>query len=457
MTTLAKAANLKDAYRVCDVVPLKDIPLEQYYVDLSGSRKNNAITAISQILEDQRSGDFCTALFTGHRGCGKSTELKHIQKQWESDYKVIYIDIEEDADPNDIEYTEIYLLVIKWIEFELRQEGLKFDSQLFKNFEDWFKEVIEETEESVEKSISMKGEVTLQSEIPFLPPFLAKLLVKLLAQIKGSDKRKRIIRQTLTQDISRLKFDINLLLDDGLRKWQRKFPNCKGFLIVFDGLDKCPLPVAEKLFIDNAPFLKSLQCTIIYTVPISVVYAPRNVNNSFENFHVIPMINIYKYENNPNPSITKVDIEYNQQGLDSVASLIEKRVDVDAIFESRAELIELAKYSGGHVRQMMQLVRRAIQNARANRRDRVNAEDVIYSINQTQFDFERFIPNEHYPVLAQIYLMKDAPKNEMGQLMLFNISVLEYNGLNRWNYLNPVVIRSRLFLRALEDYRAKNP
>ncbi|NMF57238.1 AAA family ATPase [Pseudanabaena yagii] len=447
------ADNLKDAYRVCDVVPLKDLALEQYYVDLSGTRKNNAISAISQILEDQQAEDFCTILFTGHRGGGKSTELNHIQKQWEADYKVMYVDIEVDADPNDFEYTEIYLLAIKWIEFELRKEGLKFDAQLFKNFEDWFKEVIEETEESVEKSVSMQGELTLQSEIPFVPPFLAKLLVKLLAQIKGSDKRKRVIRQTLTQDISRLKFDINLLLNDGLKKWRRKFPSCKGFLIVFDGLDKCPSAVAEKLFIDNAKFLKSLECTVVYTAPISVVYSPKNASNFFENFHVIPMINIYNYD----PSSGNVELEYNQNGLDAVASLIEKRLQVDAIFESRNELLELAKYSGGHVRQVMQLVRGAIQHARTNRRSKVNLEDINYSINQLQFTFERLIPTEHYPVLAQIYLTKDAPRDEMGQLMLFNISVFEYNGLSRWNYPNPVVIRSRLFQRALEDYRSKNP
>ena len=60
-------------------------------------------------------------------------------------------------------------------------------------------------------------------------------------------------------------------------------------------------------------------------------------------------------------------------------------------------------------------------------------------------------------MLVKVYLEKNVPRNEIGQLMLSNISVLEYNGLHRWNYLNPVVIRSRLFKRALEDYLAKNP
>ena len=75
------ADNLKDAYRVCDVVPLQDEQLDRYYVDLSQSRKNNAIGRISMILEDQESTNFMTILFTGHRGCGKSTELRQIERE----------------------------------------------------------------------------------------------------------------------------------------------------------------------------------------------------------------------------------------------------------------------------------------------------------------------------------------------------------------------------------------
>ena len=459
MTTLPNslAANLKDAYRVCDVVPLQDEQLKRYYVDLSESRKTSAIAKISMILKDQESTDFRTILFTGHRGCGKSTELKQIQRQWEDEYQVIYIDAMLETDINDAEYTDIYLIAIKWVEFELRKHGLKFDAELLSSFEEWFKEVTNETVESVERAISMEGEATLNTETTFLgivPPFLAKLVLKLLAQVKASHQGKKVVRQTLLKDVSRLKSYTNLLLDDGLKKWQKKFPKCKGFLLVFDNLDRCPVNIANHLFFDYAAQLKELHCTIVYTVPISVVYSPKNVNNAFANYHIIPMINIYDYDPQ-NPS--QKEPEFSFKGLNAVISLIEKRIDVDAIFESRQGLLELAKYSGGHVRQMMQLVRVAIENARARRLTKVADEDITYAINYEQFNFERVIPDEHYPVLVKVYLEKNAPRDEIGQLMLSNISILEYNGLHRWNYLNPVVIRSRLFKRALEDYRAKNP
>lgn len=454
------ATNLKDAYRVCDVVPLQDEKLARYYVDLSATRKTNALREISLVLEDQEASEFSTILFTGHRGCGKSTELRQIQTQWADEYKVIYVDAMLETDINDAEYTDIYLIVIKWVEFELRRNGLSFDAGLLASFEQWFKEITNETVESVDKSIAIEGEITLSTKNPLegivaiAPPFLAKLLVKLLGQVKASHQGKKTVRQTLLKDVSRLKADINLLLDDGLKKWQRKFSKCKGFLIIFDNLDRSPVNVANHLFFDYAAQLKDLHCTIVYTVPISVVYSPKNINNAFAKYNIIPMINIYKYD----PLVSsESDLEYHDQGLDAVMSLIEKRVDIDAIFESRQGLLELAKYSGGHVRQMMQMVRGAIQNARASRADKVSTEHITYAINQEQFNFERVIPDEHYPVLAKVYLSKNAPRDEIGQVMLSNISVLEYNGLHRWNYLNPVVIRSRLFNKALADYRAKEP
>ncbi len=81
-------------------------------------------------------------------------------------------------------------------------------------------------------------------------------MVKLLAQIKGSDKQKTTIRETLEKDLSRLKADINLLLGDAYVKLRNKIPQCKGLLIIFDNLDRVPPMVAEHLFFDYAAQLQ---------------------------------------------------------------------------------------------------------------------------------------------------------------------------------------------------------
>jgi energy-coupling factor transporter ATP-binding protein EcfA2 len=434
-----RARTLKEAFRVCDIDPLSGEGLERYYVDLADVRKTEAIDGVNTVLDFQEPGDFTTILFTGHRGCGKSTELKRICRQWEQDYRVIYLEANDETDINDAEYTDLYLIVIKQIEFALRQEGLKFDSRLLKNFEDWFKDVTQENESTVESSISVEAEASLKGEAPFL----AKLLFKLLAQIKGSDKRKTTIRQILQRDISRLKADINLLLKDAFNKIKSKYP--KGFLVIFDNLDRVPPTVGNHLFFDYAAQLQELACTIVYTVPISVLCSPKNITNTFGEPHVVSMVGIYKLVRD------RCELEYNPAGVEKLQQIIAKRIDTDLLFESESEVLMLAEASGGHVRQLMQMVRSATQTASTRKHAKIQTEDVEYAIKQQQFNFERFVPDEHYPLLAKVCLTKNITKDETGQLMLFNTSVLEYNGLDRWNYPNPAVRQSSLFQTALKE------
>jgi energy-coupling factor transporter ATP-binding protein EcfA2 len=443
MMTDYRAKTLKEAFRLCDVEPLVGAGLERYYVDLSVVRKTEAIEGVNTVLDFQEPGEFCTILFTGHRGCGKSTELRRISRQWEEDYRVIYLEANEELDINDAEYTDFYLIVIKQIEFALRKMELSFDARLLKSFEDWFKDVTKENEQSVESSVSVEAEASLGSKAPFI----AKLLVKLLAQIKGAHKQKTLIRQTLQRDISRLKADINLLLRDAYQKIKSRYP--KGFLLVFDNLDRVPPNVGNHLFFDYAAQLQELNCTMIYTVPISVLCSSKNIVNSFGEPHIVSMVTTYQLERD------RCELEYSLDGLKQLSKIVEKRMDTE-LFESSQEILDLVKASGGHVRQLMQMVRSACQTASTRKHSKIQAEDVVYAIKQQQFGFERFIPDDHYPLLAKVCLTKNITKDETGQLMLFNTSVLEYNGLDRWNYPNPAVQQSALFQAALRDQLAQD-
>ncbi|MBF2089449.1 MAG: ATP-binding protein [Synechococcales cyanobacterium K44_A2020_017] len=435
-----RAKTLKEGFRLCDVNPLSGAGLERYYVDLTPVRKTEAIDGVNTVLDFQEPGEFCTILFTGHRGCGKSTELQRIRRQWEKDYRVIYLEANEETDPNDAEYTDFYLIIIKQIEFALRQLELRFDATLQARVEDWFKEITREDERTVESSVSVNAEATLGAEAPFL----AKLMVKLLAQIKGADKQKTVIRQILQRDISRLKADVNALLLDAYQKVKHLYP--KGFLVIFDNLDRVPPRVGDHLFFDYAAQLQDLNCTLIYTVPISVLCSAKNIINTFFGEpHIVSMVNIYQLERQ------RCDLDYMDEGLTQVSKIIERRIDTELLFASDQQVLDLVKASGGHVRQLMQMVRSACQTASTRKHAKVQPEDVDYAIKQQQFNFERFVPDDHYPLLAKVCLTKNITKDEVGQLMLYNTSVLEYNGLDRWNYPNPAVRQSHLFQAALQE------
>lgn len=436
------ATTLRDAYRVCDVRPLSAENLDRYYIPFAS--RQNAISDINGRLVVIEPGEFNTILFTGHIGCGKSSELARIAQHQQMDFLVVDIQVDEEADVQDIEYTDLYLVIIKQVEYQLRSLGLQFDSELRQSFEDWFKEITKETEETVSRSVNVDAEATLGAEAPFL----AKFLVKTLAQIKGSVTDKKKIRQVITPEVSRLKTDINLLLEDGSRTLRKRFPEKKGILLILDGLDKCPPNVATRLFFDYALQLQELHCVIIYTVPIATLYTQRGIGTAFGNPHIIPMINVYRVD--PETS----EPAYDESGLNALASMIEKRVDSEAVFETREQLLDMAKASGGHVRHMMQLMRDACIHAIGLGRSKIQADNVTYAVKQLQFRFERATPRTHYPELARIARQKEITDDTVGRELLFSTAVLEYNGDNRWVYPHPVVRQSELFKRALADIQS---
>jgi energy-coupling factor transporter ATP-binding protein EcfA2 len=190
---LIRATTLKQAFQSCDVGSLQKEYLDRYYVDLSAVRSMEAIKGVSTRLDFMEPGRG-TVLFTGHRGCGKSTELRRLQRHWETNYRVIYLEADDELDITDADYTDLYLVLIKHVADVLARLKLGFDPILLGQFQAWFMEITAETEESVEKSVSL--ETTAQAGLDI--PFISKLMAKLLAQIKGSNVQKKI-RQTLQQ------------------------------------------------------------------------------------------------------------------------------------------------------------------------------------------------------------------------------------------------------------------
>jgi hypothetical protein len=152
--TYERAKTLKEAFRACDLRPLMGEDMARYYVDLSNVRKTKAIAGVSAKLSTLEAGEYTTILFTGHRGCGKSTELLRIQSDWQEDYRVIYMEVDAELDINDAEYTDLYLAIIKRITEDLTALQLRFDPTLLHSVESWFKEVTNETGEHLTFAMS---------------------------------------------------------------------------------------------------------------------------------------------------------------------------------------------------------------------------------------------------------------------------------------------------------------
>ena len=174
-------------------------------------------------------------------------------------------------------------------------------------------------------------------------------------------------------------------------------------------------------------------------------YTPRGISKSFEDITIVPMVKVYEYERD------RLELGDSDEGLAAIGQLIETRVEVNQIFESTSQVVELCRACGGHPRFLMQLMRTACLTGSGRQHRKLQDEDIVYAINQLQFRFERelvLVPRA-YPVLAKIAQTKELNNDEVLSDLLFSTAVLEYNGDRRWAYPNPLVRRSDLFKQQL--------
>jgi len=93
--------NVGRFFRACN--PSKTLNLtstddQLYYIDFSEVRGSDLVRELKRTIT--LSGDEPTCqLFTGHIGCGKSTELSRLQRDLEADgYHVVYFESTDDLD-----------------------------------------------------------------------------------------------------------------------------------------------------------------------------------------------------------------------------------------------------------------------------------------------------------------------------------------------------------------------
>lgn len=67
-------------------------------------------------------------LISGHRGCGKSTELLRLaDRMGRENFLVVYFAADDDIDMGDLVYTDLLLSIIKRLERTLSLKGIAFN------------------------------------------------------------------------------------------------------------------------------------------------------------------------------------------------------------------------------------------------------------------------------------------------------------------------------------------
>ncbi|NER46595.1 MAG: ATP-binding protein [Symploca sp. SIO1A3] len=408
MPSLQEMEDLLDEiYNAFTPTPLQ--PGDPAYVDC------RAVRGDEDVVEDlgrtvQRSRNFTYQLYSGYRGSGKTTELLRLKQDLEArGHVVVYFAAdEEDLSVQDAEYTDILLACTRHLLKRLKEAN---PAPILH----WLKERLWELKDVTLTDINLEKvnlELALQE------------FSKLTAAVRAEPGQRRKIRASLEPHMETLIQALNLFIKDG----RSHLPQKTKLLVIADNLDRI-VPIFrdnersnhEEIFLDRHEQLKALNCDIIYTVPISMIYS-RWATELKDNYGiplVLPSIMVHQKNGEPY-----------DQGLEILQTVIQRRVPpslqdalVSNIFESKTVLRELCLMSGGYVRDLVQLMQEAITKtdvlpleARAVRR----ATDALRDV------YRRTVEEQQWALLRDVHETKAIKNDEMHRSLLFSRCLLEY-------------------------------
>src|SRR5208337_3960784 len=143
-TTMEPATTLREAFQATN--PQQSLGSgDPYYVDLTQARNSRATDYMKQTIENCYEGQYSPVVLSGHRGSGKSTELHQLEQALGSTCFMLYLDIIDFLDPQDIDYTDIFLLVCRQLLESLQKNNVPLAQGLLHDVEKWFMDVTKET------------------------------------------------------------------------------------------------------------------------------------------------------------------------------------------------------------------------------------------------------------------------------------------------------------------------
>ena len=383
-------------------------------------------------------------LYTGHRGSGKSTEIFRLQDYLEEQgCRVIYFEADEDMDLTDVSYPDILLSCTRNIMEQLKGEA---DANIVYSWmEEKFTELVDLglTEVELEK-IGINQQITP--------------LTKITATLKATaDKRRQIRKQVESYQVS-----FTNILNQFIKEAQENLKTKKQskLVVIADNLDRIP-PVTKEnginnhddIFIDHSVQLKALNCHVVYTVPISLVYSNRSaiLRENYGDTGVLPMIMIRDKQGN----------SY-QKGIDKIKEVIKERIKfvanqfiktqnltahvnqnieitINDLFDSPETLNLLCAMTGGHVREIMLLMQESINWIDAFP---LTSDAVKKAIATSRNTYENQVDNQDWSKLAEVSQRKKIINQDSYRQLLFSRCVLEYreaDSLKVWHDVHPLI------------------
>jgi hypothetical protein len=354
---MKQAKNLDDAFDNFSNDALTIENFSDFYVQADHTRGEKPVSTIKRILTAHPL-ESKHILFTGFRGCGKSTELIRLQKDLFDNFMVINFSVRRELDSNSFSHTELLIATMKQLFSKAVEENLDIDENVLKPIENW--NIVKSLVESNSEGYS--GEAESGGSIGAKLPWLLEIFTKLTAKAKLENSYREELKKEVQPNVTDLISSCNILIREIKILLEEKH---KGLLVIIEDLDKIDLAVGEDLFLRYSERLVSLQINTIYTFPIAL----RNhenaqaIFNKFEGLEELPMIKTNLKDGKPM-----------QEGRELLKGIVAKRMSLD-LFESEEILTQFIKYSGGVIWDLFRSLRDAMSNALNWGRDKISEDD----------------------------------------------------------------------------------
>lgn len=426
---LKKIFNAFDPFRTAE---------DPYYVDCHEVRGNsNIIEKLGRkiIFSEQNT----CQLYTGHRGGGKSTELLQLKNYLEKEnYKVIYFAATEDIiNLNDIQYADILLSCLRQLLVELKEDSTPSD--ILK----WIKDRWESFKDFTTREVSF-GDLNIEAQICEF--------IKITTSLRTIPTAKEVIRKEINKDSISLTIILNNYIKKAVENMKKK-----GIVLIVDNLDRI-IPVLneisgkfnyQEIFIDKGDSLRGLQCHLIYTVPISMVYSSFSniLRERYNDVIVLPMIMVNDQYDKLYPS-----------GIAKIKEIIQKRLEhaypnlkMENIFEIKA-LEKLCLFSGGHIRDLMHLMQTAVQHMPQLP---ISIDSVNRAVGDLKLSYIRSIDETNWRLLAHVHDSKKMPPEAKFLDLLYYRYILEYisDQQETWHDVHPVIKDSQRMKQEMEKFK----
>ena len=404
---------------------------EKYYIDFSSVRGGKIIEDLKDNIAMWSPDEPTCQLFTGHIGCGKSTELWLLKQQLEAEgFHVVYFESDKDLEMGDLDVSDILLTIARQVRESLNtREKLNLDEPTR------FKSIIEGAIKLLQTEIEISPEVELSFGI-----------AKITAQAKASPQLRSKLRDYLGPRSNGIIETINQeLLEPAHKKLKQRGKN--GLVVIVDNLDKVDSspkpwgrPQPEYLFVDRGEQLASLHCHVIYTLPLALRFS-NDFNTLTQRFksdpQVLPMV-----------SIQLRDGKEFGEGMAKLRQLVlarafphleeQQRLEkITEIFDSTETLDYLCKMSGGHVRNILRILNDAIKKQKGLPISSENLNKVIQNFRNER---TLAVEDEEWELLRQVAQTQKVKGDDGYQRLIRSMFVYEYrDDEGSWFDINPIL------------------